>query len=358
MVHCPWMRNGSRCVYSKVSQPKDLQSQNTDARVPSVKDVHKSPALDLVGWYSIVPVSGPQPQHVAIQTQLSSLYSESTILLGFHPSAVLEGSVGGKLPLTIYEANVEPPETGNREDVEMTDSPSSLKVTFRELPYSVETGEAEMIGIDFVAKGGGNAIAVETIAKKPSITTEAANLVKGKKRQEPDDEAEKQAEDQNILSKEEEELVSSLTAKANAIKMLHARINLITTYLEKLPPSYITSNGVDISAETGEEYTTVNHPILRSIQALLNRLAILIPSDNVAFSQELLAEQNDVNLISLLNTITDSIKIARDAGRKFAIVDQARNDKKSKQANNHEWPSGFSERSIGRTIGGVGDLLS
>jgi COP9 signalosome complex subunit 6 len=323
-----------------------------------VKDVHKSPALDLVGWYTIVPTSGPQPQHVAIQTQLSRLYSESTILLGFHPSAVLEGSVGGKLPLTIYEANVEPPESGSREDVEMTDTLPSLKVTFKELTYSVETGEAEMIGIDFVAKGGGNATAVETTVKKPSLTTEAANLFKGKKRQEPEDEDEKQAEDQNILSREEEELVSSLAAKANAIKMLHARINLITTYLETLPPSYIASGSIDTSAEAKKEYTAVNHPILRSIQALLNRLALLIPSDNAAFSQELLAEQNDVNLISLLNTITDSVKVARDAGRKFAIVEQARNDKRGKQANNHEWPSGFSERSTGRTIGGVGDLLS
>jgi len=323
-----------------------------------VKDVHKSPALDLVGWYTIVPTSGPQPQHVAIQTQLSRLYSESTILLGFHPSAVLKGTVGGKLPLTIYEVNVEPPESGNREDVEMTDTLPSLKVTFKELPYSVETGEAEMIGIDFVAKGGGNATAVETIVKKPSLTTEAANLLKGKKRQEPEDEDEKQAEDQNILSREEEELVSSLTAKANAIKMLHARINLISTYLEMLPPSYIASGSIDTSTEAQKEYTAVNHPILRSIQALLNRLALLIPSDKAAFNQELLAEQNDVNLISLLNTITDSVKVARDAGQKFAIVEQARNDKRGKQANNHEWPSGFSERAIGRTIGGVGDLLS
>jgi COP9 signalosome complex subunit 6 len=323
-----------------------------------VKDVHKSPALDLVGWYAIVPTSGPQPQHVAIQTQLSSLYSESTVLLGFHPSAVLEGSVGGKLPLTIYEANVEPPETSSREDVEMTDTLPSLKVTFKELPYSVETGEAEMIGIDFVAKGGGNATAVETVVKKPSLTTEAANVLKGKKRQEPEDEDEKQAEDQNILSREEEELVSSLTAKANAIKMLHARINLITAYLENLPLSYIASGSVDSLTEAGKDYTTINHSILRSIQALLNRLALLIPSDKAAFSQELLAEQNDVNLISLLNTITDSVKVARDAGRKFAIVEQARNDRKGKQGNSHEWPSGFSERSLGRNIGGVGDLLS
>lgn len=331
---------------------------SANPHVIAVKDVHKSPALDLVGWYSIVPTSGPQPHHVAIQTQLSSLYPESTILLGLHPTAVPEDSVGGKLPLTIYEANLEPHETGSPEDVEMTDIQLPLKVTFRELPYSIETGEAEMIGIDFVAKGGSNATAVETVIK-PSLATDPASMLKGKKRQEPEDEDKKQTDDQNILSKEEEELVSSLTAKANAIKMLHARINLITAYLEKLPPSYITDGTITAPAENGKEYTSVNFPILRSIQALLNRLALLIPSDNAAFNQELLAEQNDVHLISLLSTITDSTKSVRDVGRKFAIVEQARADKRGKQpVNLDSWPSAFSDRGLGRTLAGVGDLLA
>lgn len=331
-----------------------------------VKDVYKAPALDLVGWYTIMPTSGPQLHHVAIQRQLSSLYSESTILLGFHPTAVLEPSVGGKLPLTIYEANLEPSEAGSHEDVEMMDVQASLKVTFKELPYSVETGEAEMIGVDYVAKGAGNATAVATVVRKPSTTTEPAT--KGKQRQEPDDEDEKQSEDQTILSKEEEELVASLTAKANAIKMLHARINLITTYLEHLPPSYIASGTVLPSTQTSPEdqtHTPINHTILRSIQALLNRLSLLIPSSSSStFSHELLSEQNDVNLISLLSTITDSIKSARDMGRKFAIVEQAKSDRRGKTSAGGPmgdgWGIGFGgdRGGMGRTIGGVGDLLS
>ena len=35
---------------------------------------------------------------------------------------------------------------------------------FRELSFEVETGEAEMIGIDFVAKGSGNASAIANAA--------------------------------------------------------------------------------------------------------------------------------------------------------------------------------------------------
>jgi COP9 signalosome complex subunit 6 len=301
-----------------------------------VKDVHKSPALDLVGWYTIVPISGPQQHHVVLQTQLSCLHSESTILLGFHPEAVLQGSVGGKLPLTIYEANIEQPETGA--DVEMTDGQSSVRVTFKELPYSVETGEAEMIGIDFVARGGGNATAVD-------VPTEESVTTKGKKKQQ---EA-KRVDSHHVLSSEDEELVASLTAKLNAIKMLHSRINLITAYLENLPPSYVAGN----SASANKEHVPVNHSIIRSIQALLNRLALLIPSDKVAFNQELLAEQNDVNLVALLSRITESIKEGRELGRKFAVVDNARGDKKGKAGHLAWSPS----PEVGRSLGGPGDLI-
>lgn len=34
---------------------------------------------------------------------------------------------------------------------------SQKDIRFRELPYSIETGEAEMISTSFVARGGGNA---------------------------------------------------------------------------------------------------------------------------------------------------------------------------------------------------------
>lgn len=46
---------------------------------------------------------------------------------------------------------------GEKRNKQLTGEP----IRFRELPYSVETGEAEMISVDFVARGGGNAMAVE-----------------------------------------------------------------------------------------------------------------------------------------------------------------------------------------------------
>ena len=58
---------------------------------------------------------------------------------------------------------------------------SSLK--FRKLSYAVETGEAEMISVDFVAKGGGNATAVvetKEVKEKPAEDKKAKSKDKGK----------------------------------------------------------------------------------------------------------------------------------------------------------------------------------
>ena len=294
--------------------------------LPIVKDVHKVPPLDLVGWYTLLPNSGPQPIHLPIHQQILESYNESAILLGFHPESVLEGSVGGKLPLTIYESNFEADEAAvdSGEDKEMKDGEPTLGLKFKSLPYSMETGESEMISVDFVARGGGNATAVNTKASLPKTedVKGKGKAASGKNGAEEDAGAQKQ-----ILSREDEELIASLTAKANAIKMLHARINLIAVYLQNLPPSYISTEepkGLEAESKT---YTPVNHAVLRSIQALLSRLSLLIPADSAAFQQELMSEQNDVNLVSLLSTITNSIKDVREMGKKYSVVESGKHSK-------------------------------
>lgn len=325
--------------------------------------MHKVPALDLVGWYTILPTSGPQPIHLPVHRQILQTYNESAILLGFHPTAVLEGSVGGKLPLSIYESNYEAEDnaaaSSGGEDKEMKDAESHLTLKFRELPYSVETGEAEMISVDFVARGGGNATAVDGTVKMAAKADPAESAGKGKTRASKKSESESEPskiQDQHILSREDEELIASLTAKANAVKMLHSRINLIALYLQNLPPSYI-SNTVPEGVEANDKkYTPVNHSILRSIQALLSRLSLLIPADAAAFEQELMSEKNDVNLVSLLGTITESIKDIRETGRKFSIVDTQKTmkTKTDRAMGGTSWGGG----SFGGGVMGVGDLLT
>ncbi|CZR64083.1 related to cop9 (constitutive photomorphogenic), subunit 6 [Phialocephala subalpina] len=353
------------CLLTEVEDEVRLNQAWFEDRLQQMKDVHKVPALDLVGWYTILPTAGPQPIHLPIHRQILHTYNESAILLGFHPTAVLDGSVGGKLPLSIYESNYEAEDNtagaSGGEDKEMKDVESHLALKFRELPYSVETGEAEMISVDFVARGGGNATAVDGTVKKAAAKPESPEASgKGKtrasKKSESADAEPSKVQDQHILSREDEELIASLTAKANAVKMLHSRINLIALYLQNLPPSYI-SNTVPEGVEANDnKYTPVNHSILRSIQALLSRLSLLIPADAAAFEQELMSEKNDVNLVKLLGTITESIHDIRETGRKFSIVDTQKSMKtKTDRAmgGGAGWGGSF-----GGGVMGVGDLLT
>lgn len=322
---------------------------------------HETPDLSLVGWFTLVPSSGPGLEQAESQFALYTHYKTPLILLGFHPSSSLGlgGSLRGKFPLTIYDATCPDP------DLDTQQVGVSSEVRFSEVPYSIETGEAEMIGLAYVSKGGGNATAVETVKKSAPVDKAAVQKGKKKAGNEESQEADSaRAEEQNVLSREEEELIASLTTKANAIKMLQSRIDLITKYLELLPPSYITSDSSAMESEADGNQTSVNYSILRSIKAMLHRLSLLIPSDNISFNQELLSEKNDVNLVNLLSTLTQSIESSRELGRKFAIVDHARHLWRSgakkmgassqSDLENDRWGREYSSSAIS----GVGDLMS
>lgn len=297
-----------------------------------MRTIHKSPQLDLVGWYTILPKTGPTPAILPIHNWILSEHNESSLLLAFHTEEAISESVGSRLPLTIYESNyeVDEPKPDSGEDKEMKDSDAPLKLKFRELPYSVETGEAEMISMDFVARGAGNAtlVAPTEPAKAPKKAVQEVES-KGKQRMGDSDKKEPaKPTEEHVLSREEEELIAALTAKANAVKMLQSRIKLLITYLERLPPSYLSGAGAapTASEQGADAHTTPSPTILRSIQALVNRLALLVPSATGAFQQEMLSESNDVHLMSLLNETMNSAIGIRDIGKKHAAVESAKKE--------------------------------
>lgn len=150
-------------------------------RLQQYKDVHKDPPLELMGWFTMSPPSGPEAVHVPIHQQILQGYNETAIMLCLHPRSVpgtgsgaASTGMGGKLPLTIYESEFGGPTTADRGAMDVDagqgqelkvsgqgQGNTALDLWFRELPYSIETGEAEMIAVDFVARGGGNATAVD-----------------------------------------------------------------------------------------------------------------------------------------------------------------------------------------------------
>jgi COP9 signalosome complex subunit 6 len=180
-----------------------------------VKEVHKQPQLDLVGWFTLGPASGPGPHILPIHRRITELYNDSAILLLFHPeSTYTEATAAGKLPLTLYESLYEnAPSDPNDKAMDIDGAVKDKAIKFRELVYSVETGEAEMISVDFVARGGGNATAVEgsveasASAADGSKASESAGK-KGKgKQKEKEKESEKDApiDDAAVLDADDEE---------------------------------------------------------------------------------------------------------------------------------------------------------
>ena len=140
------------------------------ANSETVKDVHKAPPLDLVAIFTLAPPSGPLPEHVPILQQLQHSYNDSLMLLLFHPQTILDGALtGGKLPISIYESYYEPGSENADKGLQVDGwaMGRQLQMRFRQLPFEVETGEAEMIAVDFFAKGSGSA-AVHNSATPPS----------------------------------------------------------------------------------------------------------------------------------------------------------------------------------------------
>ncbi|KAF5027464.1 hypothetical protein F66182_425 [Fusarium sp. NRRL 66182] len=334
-----------------------LDAEKFGIRLEQMIAVHKDRQLDLVGWYTLLPTSGPTATILAIHNQFLEGWNESAVLLGFHPEQVLDHSVGGKLPLTIYESNYEvddPKADSDGDDKKMDDGEPTLMLKFRELPYSVETDETEMISMNYVAGSGGNAAANAPKEDKPSLSVESNG--KGKRRlvESQDEERSKETaqEDEVALTPEEDEMIAALTAKTNAIKMLQSRIHLLTTYLERLPPSYVNADSAD-SGSMDADYTTPSPTVLRQIQALVSRLDLVIPSDKASFEREMLHEANDVNLVRLLNGIVQSVNQARDVGKKFHVVESAKASSRRGAGPGQEFvvdPSAYNIR-------GAGDIL-
>ncbi|KAL4980176.1 signalosome subunit 6 [Aspergillus desertorum] len=279
-------------------------------RVKQFKDVHKIPALDLIGWWSTAPPSGPTAAHLPIHRQILQTHNESAVFLAFHPSQVQGASTSqGKLPLTVYESVYEGESvTESGKAMQVDGEEQSLNIRFRELPYTIETGEAEMIGIDTVARTARNAAVIETSAAAAHSSTDSNK------------QNERQSANTDHLSPEEEELISSLNTRLNAIRTLESQISLIKSYV----------SSITLSSEEGQKESAVkrDHTILRDINSLLSNLSLLTPHEQSAFSAETLAQNNDVNLVALLGQLSQSVNWMREIGKRTVIVNSVRRSRK------------------------------
>ncbi|KAJ5398837.1 hypothetical protein N7465_009326 [Penicillium sp. CMV-2018d] len=280
-----------------------------EERLQQFKDVHQDPALDLVGWWSTAPSTGPNDAHLPLHRQILQDYNESAVFLAFHPSQLQgSGSNGGKLPLTVYES-VHEGETAPdaSKDMQVDGEEPVLNIRFRELPYSVETGESEMIGIDTIVQASGTASSNAT--QEPTKRAQQTEQTESNKQS-----------SQVELSQEEEELIASLSTRLNAVRTLESRVSLIKSYLSSLSEADFSSD----QSKGNTSATKLSHPIIRSVNSLLSHLSILSPSEQSTFTTEVLSQSNDVLLISLLGQLGDNVKAMRELGRKSTVVQATR----------------------------------
>ncbi|KAJ7630568.1 COP9 signalosome subunit 6 [Roridomyces roridus] len=165
----------------------------------SRRDQYKQvfPSLEFIGWYTVA--QRPTARHIALHEQFTG-YCSTPLLLLLQPSISLAASSdvnAQNLPFKAYEPSIELRERKSRS-------------VYIEVPYTVETGEAERIAVDWTARGGGSGTSLE----------------------------------------------SHLQTQRAAVKMLHERIMLLVKYVS------------DVVAEQKPK----DHSVLRSLSALIASL--------------------------------------------------------------------------------------
>ncbi|KAJ7596623.1 COP9 signalosome subunit 6 [Mycena floridula] len=113
----------------------------------SRRDQYKQvfPSLEFIGWYTVAPK--PTSRHIALHAQFTG-YCSTPLLLLLQPAVNVDASSGG-LPFKAYEPTIEIKDRASRS-------------VFIEASYSIETGEAERIAVDWTARGGGSGTSLES----------------------------------------------------------------------------------------------------------------------------------------------------------------------------------------------------
>ncbi|XP_006454733.1 hypothetical protein AGABI2DRAFT_189980 [Agaricus bisporus var. bisporus H97] len=117
----------------------------------SRRDQYKQvfPSLEFIGWYTAA--IHPTPKHVQLHEQFTG-YCSAPLLLALQPTLTIVSSAdvnAQTLPFKAYEPSIEIKDRTSRS-------------VFIEVPYKVETGEAERIAVDWTAKGGGSGTSLDS----------------------------------------------------------------------------------------------------------------------------------------------------------------------------------------------------
>ncbi|XP_059089395.1 COP9 signalosome complex subunit 6-like [Tigriopus californicus] len=196
--------------------------------------------MDFLGWYSTG--EAPGPAEIDIQRQICEI-NESPLFLQLHPAARHTD-----LPVAIYESVVDL--VGGQ-----------ARLLFVPLTYSLQTEEAERIGLDHVARISG-------------------------------------AVDDGHSQVDEHVMVQH-----SAIKMLASRVQVILRYVREVHAGALP----------------FNHDVMREAKALADRLPVL---ESARFQPEFYTQCNDAALLTYLGTIMKSCNHLNQFIKKFNVLYQ------------------------------------
>ncbi|KAI8333210.1 maintenance of mitochondrial structure and function-domain-containing protein [Choanephora cucurbitarum] len=234
-------------------QPVELDKSYLVYKLEQLKQVF--PQLDFMGWYSLG--STPNETDLKLHEQFLQI-NESALFLQLDPSSLVTDSNIRDFPVSIYESIFDIVNERTR-------------LAFIKAAYRVETGEAECIAVDHVAK--------------PSTSSADTGLGNT--------------------------LIAHLTTQRNAIAMLHTRIQFLLRYLQ--------------DAESGQ--IPMDHDIVRQISSLCRRSPIL---EKKAFETQFSTEHDDVLLVAYLATITKGLNTVNDLVDKLNLVNGGHSSASSK----------------------------
>ncbi|KAG2432184.1 hypothetical protein HXX76_009104 [Chlamydomonas incerta] len=218
------------------------------------KQVFKN--LDVVGWYATG--AAITEAHRLTHRKISEVV-ESPVFLLLDPAV---DHTRKDLPVSLYETELHlSPETG------------APGMVFVKSPYTIETSDAERIGVDQVARilAGGKATGSE-------------------------------------------QLSAQLVSLHSAIKMLLERLRVIHGAMGKVAGAAGPDGGAAAAAGAGAAYP---HSLLRQVSSLVHSL----PACNTdAFNREYLTEYNDTLLTLYLAAMTRGTHTANEVVDKFCLA--------------------------------------
>lgn len=198
-----------------------------------------------MAWFAIG--SDPSQWEASIHSYLSTRF-ENPLLLMLDPDELnrRNDKSAADVPLRVFELRTEV-------ILEAHEGQAISQQNFVGLPWRLETGEAERIAVDHIAKTRAD-VGHNDDHDGPEIT-----------------------------------LISHYTAQANAIKILYSRLALLRAYVQ--------------DAKMGK--VPIDHEILRQIQALTQRLPVM---QQETFDHESQIEHGNVLLTQHLSSIMSSSK--------------------------------------------------